>query len=448
LRVVIVGAGQVGSSIAASLASSHEVVVIDNDPARVDELTYDLDVLAIYGDGTDVDILREAGIGDADLIIASTDDDHTNIVVSGTAKACCDSFTIARVKKPQYLRTWEPTQGAFGVDFMVCTDLLAAETIVGVIGLPTAQDVDMFADGLVQMTEFVVPEESPVAHQTVREADRFESLTFAAIIRADEDGSHDIVVPSGQTVIQPGDEVVVIGSPESTHEFSSAIAPEEERPREVVIVGGGEIGYQVAHLLEQRGFTPRLVEHDEERARWLAENLPKTTVLKSDATDRALLKRENVGMADVFIATLENDQQNLLATLLAKRLGVDRAVSVVDTGEFADLFEEVGVDVAVSPRDATAEELTKFTRTRRAENVSMIDDDRAEVMEVEVNEDSILAGRPIRESSEELPEGVILGAITRSGQLITPRGDTVVEPDDHVVVFVDIEVVEDVNAVI
>jgi trk system potassium uptake protein TrkA len=448
LRVVIVGAGEVGSSIAASLASSHEVVVIDNDPARVDELTYDLDVLAIHGDGTDVDILQEAGIGDADLLIASTDDDHTNIVISGTAKACCSSFTIARVKKPQYLRTWEPNQGAFGVDFMVCTDLLAAETIVGVIGLPTAQDVDLFADGIVQMTEFVIPEDSPVANQTVREADRFDSLTFAAIIRENGEERDRIIVPSGQTVIEPGDEVVVIGSPDATREFSSSIAPEEERPREVVIVGGGEIGYQVARLLEDRGFSPRLVERDEERARWLAENLPGTTVLQSDATDRAFLDRENVGMADVFIATLENDQQNLLATLLAKRLGADRAVAIVDTGEFADLFEEVGVDVAVSPRDATAEEITRFTRARRAENVSIIDGDRAEVMEVEVDTDSAFAGRPIREVAEDFPPGVVVGAITRKGTLITPRGDTVIEVGDHVVVFVDSDAVEEVNAMI
>jgi trk system potassium uptake protein TrkA len=443
LRIVIIGAGEVGSSIAASLAASHEVVVIDNDPARVDELTYDIDVLAIHGDGTNVEMLREAGVGEADLVIASTDDDHTNIVVSGTAKACSDLFTIARVKKPQYLETWESSQGAFGVDFMVCTDLLAAGTIVGVIGLPTAQDVDMFADGLVQMTEFVIPEDSPVANQTVSRADRFDSLTFAAIIR--EDG---IVIPSGNTVIEGGDEVVVIGSPESAHAFSSAIAPEEERPRELVIAGGGEIGFQVAQLLEEQNFAPRLVERDEERARWLAENLPGTTVLQSDASDRAFLERENIGMADVFIATLENDQQNLLATLLAKRIGADRAVAVVDTAEFGDLFEEVGVDVAVSPRDATAEEITRFTRTQHAENVSMIDGNRAEVMEVEMTSESPLTNRSIREIAGDLPEGVVIGAITRDGTLITPRGDTVIEVHDHVVMFADMDAVEELNAMV
>jgi trk system potassium uptake protein TrkA len=441
VRVVIVGAGEVGSSIAASLADSHDVVVIDQDASLVDELTYDQDVLAVHGDGTDLDVLREAGIAESDMLIASTDNDETNIVICGTAAVCCDAFTIARVKRPQFLRTWENEQGAFGVDFMVCTDLLTAENIVGVIGLPTARDVDTFAEGLVQMAEFEIPADSPVSNLTVREADRFDSLTFAAIIRETE-----IVIPTGETTIQPGDEVIVIGSPDSAREFSAAISPEETRPRDVVIVGGSEIGYQVARLLEDRGFKPRLVERDPDRARWLAERLPGTTVLESDATDQAFLERERIGDADVLLATLDNEQQNLLATLLAKRLGVDRTVAVVETGAFADLFEAVGVDVAVSPREATAEEITRFTRASRAENVSLIDGDRAEVMEVEIAPDSAIAGRRIADFVPELPEGVVVGAITRDGRLITPRGDTVVEPADHVVIFADTDVVDALTA--
>ena len=440
MHVIIVGAGEVGSSIAASLAGMHDVVVVDTDPERVDAVTYSMDVLAIEGDGRTVETLEEAGIGEADMLIASTDDDDANIVTCGTADALADAFTIARVKSPQYLRAWERGTGTFGVDFMVATDLLAAKTIVGVIGLPTAQDVDLFADGLVQMTEFDIPAESPVAGQTVQEADRFDSLTFAAIVRPDE-----IVVPRGDTLIQPGDEVVVIGSPESTRAFSAAIAPQEDGPEDVVLVGGGEIGYQTARLLEDRGFSPRLVERDPDRARWLAEELPGTTVMESDATDQEFLQRENVDEADVFIAALENDQQNLLATLLAKRLGAGRAVAVVNTGEFTDLFEAVGVDVAVSPREATAEEIIRFTRSRRTENVSIIEGDRAEVLEIEVDAESVLAGRTIREAAADLPERVVIGAIARDGALITPRGDTSIEVGDHVVVFVDTDVLSEVT---
>ncbi|QLH78181.1 Trk system potassium transporter TrkA [Halosimplex rubrum] len=440
MRVVIVGAGEVGSTIAESLAQSHDVVVIDIDSDRVESLTYSLDVLPIEGDGSDIDTLEEAGVADADMVIASTDDDETNIVACGAANVVSDAFTIARVKSPKYLTAWQRARGAFGVDFMVCSDLLTAEAIVGLAGLPTAQDVDMFADGLVQMTEFEIPAESPVADQTVAEADRFDSLTFAAIIRDDE-----VVIPRGDTRIEAGDEVVAIGSPESIRAFSSEIAPEERGPEDVVIVGGGEIGYQTARLLEERGFSPRLVEQDEDRARWLAEKLPSTTVLNSDATDQDLLDRENVGMADVIVAALENDQQNLLATLLAKRKGTDRAITVVNTGDFTELFEAVGVDVAVSPRKATAEEITRFTRARRAENVAIIEGDRAEVLELEVDADSVLVDRSIRDVAADIPEGVVIGAITRGDEHITPRGDTIVREGDHVVVFVDTEVLDEVT---
>ncbi|ADQ67803.1 potassium transporter peripheral membrane component [Halogeometricum borinquense DSM 11551] len=442
MRVVIVGAGQVGSSIAADLDDAHEVVVIDRDPERVEEMNYSLDVLGISGDGTAVSTLEEAGIADADMVIASTDNDETNIVVCSTAKAISDAFTIARVKNTEYLRTWQRSKKAFGIDFMVCTNLLAAESIVRIIGLPAARDVDPFAGGQVQMAEFQVAENSPVSNVTIREADRFEALTFAAVLR-----NGAVEIPRGQTVIQPGDRVVVIGTPRSVQEFARSVAPDESpgTAEEVVIVGGSEVGYHVARLLEERGFRPRLIERDGERARKLAEQLPDTVVMESDATDMEFLEREHIGDADLVVAALESDEKNLLVSLLAARLGVERTVAVIDTTEYVDLFEAVGVDVGVSPREVVAEEITRFTREGGAENIALIESDKAEVLEIEVDDDSILAGREIRESVPELPDGIVVGAITRNREFITPRGNTVVEVGDHVVLFVDASVAGDVT---
>ena len=207
MNVIIVGAGQVGSSIAADLADEHEVIVVDRDAGRVEQLNYSLDVLGVTGDGTTMETLESAGIADADMVIASTDNDETNIVVCSTAKAVSEAFTIARVKNTEYLRTWERSKQAFGVDFMVCTNLLAAESIARMLSLPAARDVDPFADGKVEMAEFEVGEDSPVANLTVAEADRFESLTFVAVLR---NGS--VEVARGETVISSGDRVVVIGA--------------------------------------------------------------------------------------------------------------------------------------------------------------------------------------------------------------------------------------------
>ena len=441
MRVIIIGAGQVGSSIAASLSDSNEVVVVDRDEDRVSALTYSLDVLAIQGDGASLATLEEAGIAEADILIASTDDDQTNIITCSTAKTASDAFTMARVKNTEYLNTWQRATSAFGVDFMVCTTLLTAEAIVRVIGLPAARDVDPFAEGQVQMAEFEVPEGSPVADQTVREADRFDSLTFAAVLRDDL-----VEIPRGETVIRAGDQLVVIGNPESVRAFAADLSPEEgdRRISDVVIIGGSDTGYHTARLLEKRGLRPRLIEHDPERARELAEDLPGTVVLESDAKDVDFLTREHVDEADIVVAALDSDEKNLLASLLVRRLGVERTVAVVDSASYVDLFETVGVDVAINPREVTAEEITRFTREQRAENVALIENDRAEVLEIEIDEESVLAGRPIREAVSDLPDGLVVGAITRGDEFVTPRGDTVVQVGDHVVVFADAEVVDEV----
>ncbi len=445
MRIVVVGAGQVGSTIATSLADAHEIVVVDLDAARVDELTYAADVLTLEGDGTDVDTLRDADIESADMLIASTDDDETNIVTCGTAKTLTNCFTIARVRNTRFLDTWRQARGeALGVDFMVGTNLLTATTIVRLVGLPAARDVDTFAGGLVQMAEFEIPKGSPLADQTVREADRFDSLTFAAIIRED-----DLVVPRGDAVIRAGDDVVVIGSRGSVRDLAAEIVPHVGNgPRNILIIGGSDIGFQTARLLEEQGVAPRLIERNGERARRLAERLPDTTVLESDATDRSFLEREHIDDVDVAVAALGEDGTNLLASLLAKRLGAERAVAVVDAQEYVDLFEEVGVDVGVNPRKVTGEEITRFTRERRAENVAVIEDDRAEVLEFEVDGESVLVNRPIREAVGDLPDGIVIGAITRDRELVVPRGDTVVERGDHIVVFVDSGVLDEAQSLL
>ncbi|WP_246999962.1 Trk system potassium transporter TrkA [Halosolutus gelatinilyticus] len=438
MRVVIVGAGEVGRTIATNLEDSHDVVIVDCDSSTVDDLTYSLDVLAIEGDGTNVDWLLEAGVDSAGLVIACTDDDETNLVTCGAAKTVSDAFTIARVKRRPLLETWQGSQGAFGVDFMVCTDLLTAQTIFRISGLRAAQDVEMFAGGLVRMAEFDIDPGSPVADLSVRDADRYDSLTFAGIFR---DG--DMIVATGDTVIRADDKVVVIGSPDSVKGFADDIVTSKANgSKEVVIVGASEIGFQVARLFEEHGNRPRLIERDHDRAREVAEKLPNTLVMESDATDAEFLAREHIDEADIVIAALDSDEKNLLVSLLARRLGVDRTVAVIEHPEYADVFETVGIDVAVNPREETAEEIVRFTRADHTEKVAMLEHDRAEVIEIEATADSILTGRPIAEFTADLPDGVVIGAISRGGDLVTPRGTTVVKPGDHVVLFVDAEVLD------
>jgi trk system potassium uptake protein TrkA len=438
VKVLIVGGGQVGESIAADLAADHEVTIVDQRSERAEELAYGLDVLTVTGDGTEVDVLEEAGISDAGMVIASTDDDETNIVTCSTAAALSDAITIARIKHTKYLRTWERADRAFGIDYMVCTNLLTAESIVRVVGLPAAIDVDPFAEGCVQMAEFEISPQCPVVEQTIEEADRYDSLTFAAVLRDDE-----VIIPDGTTVIGAGDRVVVIGSPESVHNFADSLEPDHDSgtDEDVTVFGGSEIGYHVTRILGERGFSPRLIEQDHDRARELAEQLPAAQIMESDATDMEFLEREHVDEADVVIAALESDEKNLLVSLLARRLGADRTVAVIDTPAYVELFEAVGVDVAINPRVVVAEEITRLTQSDKAQNVALIESDKAEVIEIEIDGDSVLSGRPIRESVGDLPDGVVIGAITRDQTFVTPRGDTEIQPGDHVVLFVDADAI-------
>jgi trk system potassium uptake protein TrkA len=443
MHVVIIGAGEVGTSIASSLASDHEVVVIDKDPERAEQLKYELDVLTIAGDGTTSAIQTAAEVGRADMVIACTDDDQTNLVTCGTAKTLGDGFTIARVKSTEFLRTWEGSDSAFGVDFMVCTDLLTAENIVRVIGLPAAVDVDPFAGGLVQMAEFEIAEGSPVAGQTVSEADRFESLTFVGLFRNGE-----MTIPRGDTDITVGDRAVVIGSPESVQSFATDVAPDTtpSRADEIVVVGGSEICYQTARLLGERDFKPRLIESDSGRARWLAENLVNTVVMEHDATDTEFLEREHVDDADILVTALHSDEKNLLVSVLAKRLGVDRVIAVVDSPDYVTVFEEIGIDIAINPRTVTAEEITRFTYESVAENIAVLENDQAEVLELELTEGCGLVGRPISEIVADTKARFVIGAITRNRELVTPRGETVLQPGDHVVLLVETDSVSEITA--
>lgn len=441
MKILIVGAGEVGSNIATSLSENHDVVIIDADPEKVEQLTYSTDVLAIEGDGSSLDILQQAGLEEADMLIASTDDDETNLVTCGTAKTVSDAFTIARVRDKTFFQTWRKSEGAFGVDFMVSTNLLTADNVARVIGLPAAVDVATFAGGLVQMAEFELTQENELVGQTVAEADRFESLTFAALAR---DG--DVIIPDGDTSIEPGDRIIIIGEPTSIQAFSRTVAPPNipDESDDIVIVGGSDIGYNTARRLEEQDIESRLIEQDVDRARELAETLHSTLILNHDATDSEFLLRENIDQVGTLITATDSDEKNLLVSLLAKDIGVQRTVAIVEDGEYAPLFETVGIDVAVNPREVTAEEIIRFTQERQIENLSLIEDRQAEVIELEIDEHSILTNRPIEESITDLPSAVVIGAVTRNGEFIGPRGGTVIESGDHIVLFVSTDIASEV----
>lgn len=439
MRIVIVGAGQVGTSTAAELASDHEVVVIDRDPDRTEQLEYDLDVLTVCGDGASVSTLESAEIERADIVIASTDDDRVNLIVCELASVGADPFTIARTKNPKYRRAWEEGEDVFGVDLMVCSTEMTAHDIVRVVDVPAAIDIDPFADGAIEMVELEVGPESAVAGHRVAEADQFEQVTFVALFR--DDG---FVFPSGETRIKSGDRLVVIGPPDEVRSFATETAPPTTPavPEEIVIVGGSQIGHHVARLLEAQGRRPTLVEGDPERARQLAETLPETLVVEREVTEGDFAPEAPIETADVVVAALPSDEQNLLVSMLARRRGADRIVSVVDDHAYRTLFEEVGIDVAVNPRTVTAEEIIRVTHREAVENLAMLENDQAEVMEINLAPTSTYVDRSVQEIATAFDGPLVFGAIVRAGEVLAPRGDTVLQAGDTVIAFITAELAD------
>lgn len=442
MNIIIVGAGDVGSYIARDLANSHDVVLIDLDPERIETLTSELPLSGISGDGRSIDTLREANISNADIVVASTDSDAANVMVCNAAKDANDPHTIARVKNVSLYRAWQSFDRGLGVDSMLCIDLLSAQSLVRSVTLPGAKAVDTFADGVAEVAEFEIGENTPVSDRTVVEADQYPSVTFAAIIR---DG--ELLIPKGETVIRTGDSLVVIGSTSGISSFAKDVSEQATlHPDDnIVIAGGGALGYQVNQQFEERGFAPKVVERNPERVTWLANQLGFSNVVEGDATDVEGFARENLTDADLLVGTVDDDTNYLLAKL-ARELGVTKTVEVVDNPEVIELFESTGLDVIIHPKDIVAGEILQTIYEGGAEKVAVLEHDEAEVLQIVVDEESLLAGSSIQDVDRKLPEDFVVGAIIRSGTLRTPRGGTIIQTGDQVIAFMATEVADEIAA--
>ncbi len=446
MKIVVIGVGQVGRSVAHALANEHEVIVVDKNPDRLESVRAETDVLTYEGNGAKVEVLKSAEIRSADLVIGSTSDDRSNILICSTARALNnEAFTIARVAETEYLATWSQLREAFNVDFMVGADHLTARNIVEVAGLSTAQDVEYFGDGRVVMAEFGIPEASPVAGKRVQELRLNDGVTLVATF---DDEQMEVV--RGTTQLQSGTRLLVIGRPNQVEKFGGKLTPELrlKEARHVIILGGGEIGFQTARLLEQRGLEPRLVEQDPDRARALARELPDTMVLQDDATNPTFLRRVGVPDADLVVSALTPDERNLLSSVLSRELGAGQVLSVVHNGVYESVFACSGIDATVNPRREVIEEILRHTRKRGVEKITFVENDRGEVVEVELAADSPLVGRPLEQTAGEVPHNFVVGAVLRDGTVITPRGKTTLDAGDRLVLFVDAEEAEEVLAAI
>jgi trk system potassium uptake protein TrkA len=438
VKIFVIGAGHVGTTIVQALQEEHELTLFDLDEERLAAISQRYDVHIVEGNGASRRVLSAAGIKDADLLIACTSRDETNIVAAMISKACSTrTTTIVRTTNPEYLEVWR--EGQLDVDFIVSSEVETAYAISRTIGVPAARQTDVFAEGQVQMVEFDVRESSnPSLRETpLRDARLPLDSRVAAIIRGDK-----VVIPRGDESIQVGDRIVVIGSPPAAQEWAELIAPGTRKVRDVVIFGAGRAGTAVARLLLEQGIGVRLIEASRERSRTVAAELPGARVYNATGFDPDFLERERIADAQVAVFAMRDDLKNHFAATLAKVHGARFTVAIVHEAASAGVFEHAGVDVTVNPRQITAEEIVRFAHDPRTQQVVMLEGDRFEVLDITTSPGSEYVGLSFR----EMPiRGAVIGAIVRDGEAVFPRSDDVLRTGDRVIVFTESRRVNEVE---
>jgi trk/ktr system potassium uptake protein len=431
VRIFVIGAGQVGSTIVEALHDEHDMTVMDLDPTRLGPLAYRYDVSTVEGNGASRRSLAEAGIAAADLVIACTSRDEVNLVAGSFARVeAPKATTVIRASNIEYIDLWR--EGRLDLDFIVSSEVETAHAISRTIGVPAARQTDVFAEGQVQIVEFEVDQrlEGDPIGLPLREARRIpEDSKVASIIRGDT-----MILPRGDETIQSGDRVVVIGSPPAARAWSELLSPGGATVRDVVVYGAGRVGTAIARQLLEQRIGVRMIESTAARAREVAEELPDARIFNASGVDPDFLERERIGQAQVAVFAMRDDAKNLFAATLAKVHGVSFTIAIVHEPVSRAVYEKSGVDVTVNPRQLTAEEIVRFAHDPRTQQVAMLEGDRFEVLDIVVRAESEYAGKAFR----EMPiRGALIGAIVRNGEAIFPHGEDVLEAGDRVIIFTE-----------
>jgi trk system potassium uptake protein len=448
MKVIVLGAGQVGFAIARYLASAgNDVTVIDQRQELTQKIGESLDIQAMTGFASHPEVLAQAGAADAELLIAVTYADEVNMVACQVAHSLFNVPTkIARVRHQSYLQPrWQDLyrREHLPIDVIISPEIEVARAIARRLEVPGATEVTPFADDKVRLIAARCGKDCPILDTPLRQLTFLFPdlhLTIVGIIRGDQ-----LFVPSGDDHLIEGDEVYSVVETGHTARVMRAFGHEEKIPERIVIAGGGNIGLFLAQQLE--GSRPRatltLIEMAPERARYVADKLPRTTVLHGDARDREIHEEANLRSAEAIVCVTNADEVNIMAALLAKRYGCQQALTLVNNNVYAPLLGSLGIDVVINPRETTVSSILQHVRRGRIKSAHTIRDGEAEVFEAEALETTPLVGQTLRDA--RLPPGVIVGAIVRDNQVISARADTVIRARDRVVVVARAQAVKKVE---
>lgn len=438
MRVIVCGAGQVGYHIARTLAAEdNDVTVIDQNETLVEKITNAVDVKGIAGHASHPDVLERAGAANAELLIAVTYADEVNMVACEVAHTLFQVPTkIARVRAQSYL---DPAWGSLfnreglPIDIIISPEIEVARAIGRRLQVPGAFDMIPLADDLVRLIGVRCDQDTPITNTPLRQlTSLFPDLNIVVvgIVRGAR-----AFVPTGDDAMLPGDEVYFVSETAHVSRALALFGHEEPAHRRVVILGGGNIGLFLAQQLENddQAMTAKIIEFDKSRAELIAERLSRTIVLNGDALDPDMLDEANIRAAETVVAVTNDDETNILASLLSKRAGCGRAVTLINKTSYSPLVSSLGIDVVVSPRAITVSTILQQVRRGRIRSVHSLREGFGELIEAEALETSSIVNKPLREA--QLPDGVILGALVRGDNVIIPRADTVPRAKDRVILM-------------
>jgi len=433
MNILILGAGEVGFHIAQRLATEgNNVSVVDNDPERLQRVADTMDVKTVLGYASHPSVLEQAGAESAELLIAATTNDEVNMLACQVAHSLFKITTkMARVREPEYVNQ----ERLFGrdelaIDLIISPEREAAKAIIKRFQVSSAVDAQDFADGRVQLIGLRVPPKGALAGAALNELGEVLGDLRAYVVAHEH--NHRWRVPDSKTVLLAGDSIYVAIARQQVDAFLDATGrePSSAFGQHVMLVGGGNVGYIVAQELENMGVSLKIIEHNPKRARFLANNLTDSVVIQGDALDRDLLEEEAIDKMDDFLALTNDDETNILASLIAKKYKVPHIVTLVNRAIYSDLVREIGLDVTVSPRFTTVSSILGHVRKGRVLGMASLGDGTLDVLEAEALETSDILNIPLREL--KLPEQTVVGAIVRGDEVVIPDGDTRIQPHDHV----------------
>lgn len=444
MKIVIVGAGEVGYHIAEQLIlEKKDVILIEKNPDQAKHAASKLDCIVIQGEGTSVDILKEAGIKTANIFIAVTSSDEVNMISCLVVASEFNVPTkIARVRNIEYTKTNIFSKSAIGIDFAVNPEIEAARAIINTVEQGATSGVFTFNDTDTQSRDVFIIEDSPLVGSSIKDISKLipKDFIIAGISRKDE-----VIIPSGDTVIHANDHLFLVGSIKTVDKFLDKTGIKKRKLKKILIVGGGKTGSFVASHLAKRGRSITLIDKDYERCKTLSETYPDILIIHGDISDETIFEEEQLENNDLIVTSTEDEELNILTAIYAKTRGITRSVALVNKTNYLGMASNLGIDSTISPKMSSVNATLKFTRRGKIKSVYNIFDGKAEAIEFTTTENNRLNGKALKDL--HLPANSLIVAVNRGHKNYIPDGNFVIEYEDNIIIFAKKNAVEELEEI-